>query len=205
MLRKGKQFLLHQRHPLCYYSYKPGYKSRMRKGQGSVYDEWNISVVICDTFIFHNGQPSHGIVCMQKLIPSNVRSLNTYNENNHTRDEFAYFLLCIFFKKAHQQTSVIVLTIAFLIISFLFYVKMHRIMILTFPSFRYLHCYIHTMSKYRLMQWNKDEHRATKYCEIFQLTSHEFIYQCCVVVVWGVVCNTGNQLLDKYTISRVQT
>jgi len=30
----------------------------MRKGPGSVYDKWNISVVICDTDIFHNGQPS---------------------------------------------------------------------------------------------------------------------------------------------------
>ena len=28
----------------------------MRKGPGSVYDKWNISVVICDTDI----QPSHG-------------------------------------------------------------------------------------------------------------------------------------------------
>ena len=32
----------------------------MRKGPGSVYDKWNISVVVCDTYIFHNGQPSHG-------------------------------------------------------------------------------------------------------------------------------------------------
>ena len=31
----------------------------MRKGSESVYDKWNISVVICDTD-FHNGQPSHG-------------------------------------------------------------------------------------------------------------------------------------------------
>ena len=31
----------------------------MRKGLGSVYDKWNISVVIA-TQIFHNGQPSHG-------------------------------------------------------------------------------------------------------------------------------------------------
>ena len=29
----------------------------MRKGPGSVYDKWNISVV---TQIFHNGQPSRG-------------------------------------------------------------------------------------------------------------------------------------------------
>jgi len=32
----------------------------MRKGPGSAYDKWNISVVIRDTDIFHNGQPSHG-------------------------------------------------------------------------------------------------------------------------------------------------
>jgi hypothetical protein len=32
----------------------------MRKGPGSVYDKWNISVVICDRCSFHNGQPSHG-------------------------------------------------------------------------------------------------------------------------------------------------
>jgi hypothetical protein len=32
-------------------SYKPGDKSRMRKGPGSVYDKWNISVVICNTDI----------------------------------------------------------------------------------------------------------------------------------------------------------
>jgi hypothetical protein len=31
----------------------------MRKGPGSAYDKWNISVVIL-TQIFHNGQPSHG-------------------------------------------------------------------------------------------------------------------------------------------------
>ena len=31
--------------------YKPGEKSRMRKGPGSVYDKWNISVVIYDTDI----------------------------------------------------------------------------------------------------------------------------------------------------------
>ena len=30
----------------------------MRKGPGSVYNKWNISVVICD--IFHNGQLNHG-------------------------------------------------------------------------------------------------------------------------------------------------
>ena len=33
----------------------------MRKGPRSVYDKWNISVVICDTDIPYNGQPSHGI------------------------------------------------------------------------------------------------------------------------------------------------
>jgi hypothetical protein len=32
----------------------------MRKGPGSAYDKWNISVVICDTDIFHSGQPNHG-------------------------------------------------------------------------------------------------------------------------------------------------
>ena len=31
----------------------------MRKGPGSFYDNWNISVVIV-TLIFHRGQPSHG-------------------------------------------------------------------------------------------------------------------------------------------------
>ena len=46
-----RQFLLHQWHPSCYSSYKPGDKSRMRKGPGSVYDKQNISVVICDTYI----------------------------------------------------------------------------------------------------------------------------------------------------------
>jgi hypothetical protein len=34
-------------------------KSCMRKGPGSVYDKWNISVVIF-TQIFHSGQTSHG-------------------------------------------------------------------------------------------------------------------------------------------------
>jgi hypothetical protein len=32
----------------------------MRKGPGSVYDKWNIFVVICDTDIKNNGQPSLG-------------------------------------------------------------------------------------------------------------------------------------------------
>ena len=31
----------------------------MRKGQGSVYDKWNISWSSM-THIFHSGQPSHG-------------------------------------------------------------------------------------------------------------------------------------------------
>ena len=31
--------------------------------QGSVYDKWNISVVICDTDIAFNGQSSHGGDC----------------------------------------------------------------------------------------------------------------------------------------------
>jgi hypothetical protein len=30
----------------------------MRKGPGSAYDKWNISMVVCDTDI-HSGQPSH--------------------------------------------------------------------------------------------------------------------------------------------------
>ena len=34
--------------PSCYYSYTPGDKSWMRKVPVSVYDKWNISVVICD-------------------------------------------------------------------------------------------------------------------------------------------------------------
>jgi hypothetical protein len=33
------------------YSYKPDDKSCTRKGPGSVYEKWNISVVICDTDI----------------------------------------------------------------------------------------------------------------------------------------------------------
>jgi hypothetical protein len=32
-------------------SYKPGDKPYMRKGLESVYDKWNISVVMCDTDI----------------------------------------------------------------------------------------------------------------------------------------------------------
>jgi hypothetical protein len=35
----------------CSASYRPGDKSCMRKGPGSVYDKWNISVVICNTDI----------------------------------------------------------------------------------------------------------------------------------------------------------
>ena len=31
----------------------------MRKGTGSVYYKWDISMVICDTDIPYNGQPSH--------------------------------------------------------------------------------------------------------------------------------------------------
>ena len=33
--------------------YKPRDKERMRKGARSVYDKWNISVVICDTYILY--------------------------------------------------------------------------------------------------------------------------------------------------------
>jgi hypothetical protein len=40
VLRKGKQLLLHYWHPSCYSSYKPGDKSWMKKGPGSVYDKW---------------------------------------------------------------------------------------------------------------------------------------------------------------------
>ena len=38
----------------CYSSYKPGDESWVRKGQGSAYDKWNISVVICYTNILCN-------------------------------------------------------------------------------------------------------------------------------------------------------
>ena len=58
MLRKCKHFLLHQWHPSCKSSYKCGDKSWMRKGPESVYDKWNISVVICDT-----GIPYLALVC----------------------------------------------------------------------------------------------------------------------------------------------
>jgi hypothetical protein len=51
VFRKGKQFLLHYWHPSCWSSYKPADKPWMRKGPGSNYDKWNISVVICDTYI----------------------------------------------------------------------------------------------------------------------------------------------------------
>ena len=37
--------------PSCYSSYKIGNKSWKRKVPVSVYDKWNISVVICDTDI----------------------------------------------------------------------------------------------------------------------------------------------------------
>jgi hypothetical protein len=45
VLRKGWKFLFHY-HPSCYCRYKPGDNSWMRKGPGSAYDKWNISVVI---------------------------------------------------------------------------------------------------------------------------------------------------------------
>jgi hypothetical protein len=48
---KGKQFLLHMWHPLCYSCYKTSNKSWMRKGQDSDYDTQNISVAIWDTDI----------------------------------------------------------------------------------------------------------------------------------------------------------
>ena len=37
--------------PIVLISYKPGDKLRTRKWPGSVYDKWNISIVICDTDI----------------------------------------------------------------------------------------------------------------------------------------------------------
>jgi hypothetical protein len=51
VFQKGRQFLLHTWHLLCYSCYKPDDKTWMRKGPGSVYANWNISVVICDTDI----------------------------------------------------------------------------------------------------------------------------------------------------------
>jgi hypothetical protein len=45
------QFLLHEWHMFRYSSYKVDDKSWMRKGPGSAYDKWNISVVICDTYV----------------------------------------------------------------------------------------------------------------------------------------------------------
>jgi hypothetical protein len=39
------------------FSYKPGDKSWKRKGPGSVYDKWNISVVICDVFNLTKRKP----------------------------------------------------------------------------------------------------------------------------------------------------
>jgi hypothetical protein len=48
VLRKSGPFLLHMWHLSCYYCYKPGDKSRMRKGPDCDDDKWNISVVICD-------------------------------------------------------------------------------------------------------------------------------------------------------------
>jgi len=50
VFRKYTQFMLHN-DLSCYSSCKPGYKSWMRNGPGSVYDKWKISVVIWDTAI----------------------------------------------------------------------------------------------------------------------------------------------------------
>ena len=47
VLQKGKQFLLHMRHPSCYSCCKRGDKSLIRKGPGYDYDNRNMSEVIC--------------------------------------------------------------------------------------------------------------------------------------------------------------
>ena len=46
VLRMGRQFLLHKWKPWCYSSHKPGDKSWI-----SAYNKWNISLVMCDTYI----------------------------------------------------------------------------------------------------------------------------------------------------------
>jgi len=48
VLWKGNQFLLHMLHPSCCSCYKPGAKSRMRKGPDCDYYKRNIFIVICD-------------------------------------------------------------------------------------------------------------------------------------------------------------
>ena len=48
MLWKGKQFLLHMRHPSCYTCYKRGDMSWMRKWSNCDFEKRNISMVICD-------------------------------------------------------------------------------------------------------------------------------------------------------------
>ena len=45
-MRKGKQFLLHMWHPLCYSCYKPRDQSWMRKGPDCDYDKRSLCVVI---------------------------------------------------------------------------------------------------------------------------------------------------------------
>ena len=82
VLRKGRQSLLHYWHLSCYSSYKPGSKSWMRKGLESVYDKWNISVVICIiklVFVAH--------------LKCTVISLGEHNKVSNSSDTF-YCLLC---------------------------------------------------------------------------------------------------------------
>jgi hypothetical protein len=51
-LRKGKQFLFHQRHPPHHLCHKSDVKSWMRTGRDCDYDMRKISVVTCDTDIW---------------------------------------------------------------------------------------------------------------------------------------------------------
>ena len=50
-LRKGMQFLIHKRRSSFCSSCKQDDNSYMRKEPRSVYDKWNVSMVICDTYI----------------------------------------------------------------------------------------------------------------------------------------------------------
>jgi hypothetical protein len=52
-------YLLHLCHPSCYSFHKHSNKSWMRKGPGSANDKWRYPWSV-GTYIFHNGQPSHG-------------------------------------------------------------------------------------------------------------------------------------------------
>ena len=62
MQQKGKQFLLHYWHLLCYCCQKSGGKTRMRKGLD--YNKGSISMVICDkdtkSWLLVTKIPSHG-------------------------------------------------------------------------------------------------------------------------------------------------